>query len=224
MSQQGVESVERALRILDCFENDRPQLSLTELSRFTGFYKSTVLRLCASLERCGYLSRSAEGLFSLGSSLLRLGHVVQQGVDIEAQLRPQLKRLVRATGETASFSVRENRSRVCLFQHVAPHPIRFQLEEGSRLPLDHSAEAQTIAAFEGKKGEVYDRIRKQRMFIALPDKSTVLVTVAVPVFDRFDEFRGVLSVSGIKDRFDQGAREVALAELWRSAAELAARL
>ena len=224
MAQQGVESVERALRILDCFENDKPQLSLTELARFTGFYKSTVLRLCSSLERCGYLARSAEGLFSLGSSLLRLGNVVQQGVDIEAQLRPQLKRLVRVTGETATFTVRENRSRICLFQRAAQHAVRFQLEEGTRLPLDQSAEAQVILAFDGKKGEVYDRIRKQRMFIALPDKHAVLVTVAVPVFDRFDDFRGVLSISGIKDRFDQGAREVALAELWRSAAELSARL
>ena len=85
-------------------------LSLAALAEKTGFYKSTILRLAASLERFGYLAREPGGLYRLGPSLWRLGSLYRRSFDLGEHLRPELRRLVEATTETASFYVREERA------------------------------------------------------------------------------------------------------------------
>ena len=47
---KGVEAVNKALEILNCFTEKREELNLTQLSKITGNYKSTTLRLSRSLE------------------------------------------------------------------------------------------------------------------------------------------------------------------------------
>ena len=54
---------------------------------------------------------------------------------------------VEASGETASFYVREGQSRVCLFRQNSPHAARHHLDEGSELPL--TAGASTVPHFVG---------------------------------------------------------------------------
>ncbi|NEU36602.1 helix-turn-helix domain-containing protein, partial [bacterium LRH843] len=61
MSDKGVAAVERALAILDCFESDQESLPLKTIAQKTGLYKSTILRLCVSLESYGYLRRREDG-------------------------------------------------------------------------------------------------------------------------------------------------------------------
>lgn len=67
----GVEAVERALRVLDCFEPGDTGLSLKEVADRSGVNKATILRLSVSLEKFGHITRDAEGLFHLGPSLWR---------------------------------------------------------------------------------------------------------------------------------------------------------
>ena len=57
----GVAAVERALAILDAFTEQDRSLTLAQVATRTGFYKSTILRLAASLEKKGYLIRLADG-------------------------------------------------------------------------------------------------------------------------------------------------------------------
>src|SRR5215813_14372052 len=130
MSQDKVEAVERALSILDAFATERPRLTLAELAAATGFYKSTILRLAGSLERFGYLIREERGAFRLGPALWRLGSIYRTGFHLGEAIRPELRRLVEATGETASFYIREGESRVCLFRHNSPQSARHHLDEG----------------------------------------------------------------------------------------------
>ena len=54
----GVAAVDRALSILGAFSESDAKLSLAEISKRTGLYNSTVLRLMKSLEKFGYMYRS----------------------------------------------------------------------------------------------------------------------------------------------------------------------
>jgi DNA-binding IclR family transcriptional regulator len=65
VKEQRVESVERALTLLEAFGGGGESLSLNDLATATGFYRSTILRLAASLQRMGYLHRDADGRFRL---------------------------------------------------------------------------------------------------------------------------------------------------------------
>ena len=108
----GVAAVDRALSILAAFRNGDDALSLAELARRTGLYKSTALRLLASLARSGMVERTEQGTWRLGAECARLGSLYGARFDLARIVRPALAALVEATGETASFYVRDGRSRI----------------------------------------------------------------------------------------------------------------
>ena len=220
MSTDRVEAVERALAVLDAFQTDRTEMTLAEIAVATGFYKSTILRLAGSLERSGYLVRAENGVFRLGPAVWRLGSIYRAGFVLGEAVRPQLRRLVEATGETASFYVREGATRVCLFRQNSPHAARHHLDEGSALPLTAGASAHVLLAFSDAKGPKAKAVQERGYYTSLGERDPQVAAVAVPVFDVTGEFRGALAVSGLIGRFKEKARRAARAELSASADRL----
>jgi len=226
MSNDKVEAVERALAILDAFHADKPALTLAEIAAATGFYKSTILRLAGSLERRGYLVREESGAFRLGPAPWRLGSIYRSGFNLGDAIRPELRRLVETTGETASFYVREGERRVCLFRHNSPQTARHHLDEGTELPLTAGASAHVLTAFTDGQGArpsaKTKQIRERGNYISLGERDAQVAAVAVPVFDLAGTFRGALAISGLIGRFKDKARQSALTELQASAERLRA--
>jgi DNA-binding IclR family transcriptional regulator len=220
MSNDKVEAVERALAVLDAFRADRPTMRLGEIAAATGFYKSTILRLAASLERCGYLVREESGAFRLGPTLWRLGSIYRAGFNLDGTIRPELRRLVEASGETASFYVREGRSRVCLFRHNSPQSARHHLDEGAELPLNAGASAHVLVAFSDGRSSQSKTVQQRGYCISLGERDPQVAAVAVPVFDLGGQFRGALAISGLIGRFKEQERRAALAQLSASADRL----
>lgn len=215
--EHRVEAVERALSILDCFREGAAELTLAALARETGLYKSTILRLLASLERFGYVSRTPAGHYRLGASVWRLGAVYRSGYDLGEHIRPELRRLVDTTGESASFYVREGNSRVCLYRLNSPKPVRHHIEEGTRLPLEGGASALVILAW---SGQGHEDVRARGHAVSLGVRDRDAAAIAVPVFDRSGAFHGALSVSGLITRLNEAAVEQALQALREGAERL----
>jgi len=224
MSNDKVEAVERALAVLNAFGADRPRMTLGELAAATGFYKSTILRLAASLERFGYLIREDNGVFRLGPTLWRLGSIYRAGFNLGGVIRPELHRLVEATGETASFYIRQSESRVCLFRHNSPHAARHHLDEGAELPLNAGASAHVLIAYTDGKGSKARTVQQRGYCVSLGERDPQVAAVAVPVFDLAGQFRGALAVSGLTGRFREQERRAALAHLAASADRLRSTL
>src|SRR5258707_8568981 len=178
MSKDKVEAVERALAVLNAFHADKPTMTLGEIASATGFYKSTILRLAGSLERLGYLIREENGVFRLGPAPWRLGSIYRAGFNLGDAIRPQLRRLVEATGETASFYVREGQTRVCLFRHNSPHSARHHLDEGTELPLTAGASAHVLLAFSDGKGARAKAVRERGYDISLGERDPQVAAVA----------------------------------------------
>ncbi len=220
-----MESVERALQILDAVGAAGGPVPLAQLAERTGLYKSTLLRIAASLERFGYLVRQADGCFRLGPTLWTLGALYRQHFDIEETVRPELRRLVEATQETASFYVREGDLRVCLFRQNSPRAMRHHLEEGIRFPLGKGASGRVLSAFSAPAPtEAEAAIVQQGHYCSLGERDPHVAAIAVPVFDREDRLRGALAVSGLITRFDEKSRRAALRALREGAARLRASL
>lgn len=219
MSGQKVEAVERALAILGAFATGKPGLSLAELAAATGFYKSTILRLAGSLEGNGYLLRDTNGEFRLGPTLGRLGALYRTGFNLEDVIRPELRRVVEATGETASFYVRQGDVRVCLFRENSPHSARHHLDEGVQLPLSAGASAHVLLAYSGSTHTKSKKTVLERgHYVSLGERDPHVAAVSVPVFDAGEHFRGALAASGLISRFNEKKRQQALSEL-RAAAQ-----
>lgn len=91
------------MSILGPFSIRTPCLTLVELARETGLPKSTILRLIASLQLYGFIVSDAQGRFSVGAGIWRLGVVFQQGLPEGEIIRPALRALVTETGETSQY-------------------------------------------------------------------------------------------------------------------------
>ncbi|MHB0776431.1 helix-turn-helix domain-containing protein [Halomonas sp. WWR20] len=138
MAQDRVEAVERALTILEAFDTERESLSLAELAEATHFYKSTLLRLIGSLERFGYVQRTAQGRYNLGSTPARLARRHSPSRQLEAWIQPVLDNLAMTTGETASLLAVTGHQVEC---RLAAHPVntlRHELLPGAHWPVRDS--------------------------------------------------------------------------------------
>jgi DNA-binding IclR family transcriptional regulator len=220
-----VEAVERALLLLQCFRKPGEQLSLAELAQRSDLYKSTILRLTASLIHMGFLQRDPSGPFTLGPELRRLGALSQATVSLEALVRPVLHELTSATQETASFYVRDGRERICLYRVNSPRSARHHLDEGARHPLDSGAAGKILRACgRNAKGEAAAEIRKRSWAVSDGERDPDLAAVAVPLLDRQGALLGALTVSGLRSRLTPDKLTLARGLLTEAARSLLPRL
>lgn len=217
---KGVEAVDRALRIVNlCLEADGG-LTLAELSRRSGFYKSTILRLAGSLEDFGYVSRRSDGAFQPGATLIRMGRAAANAFDLAATVRPALKELSDHTRETASLYVKSGDMRECLFRHEPDRAIRHIVTEGMRLPLNTGASSHIINAWTGRTA-VPPPDGAPAFSLSLGERDPEVAAMAVPVFDVDDVFLGALCVSGLISRFEPAeAQDRFLSALTQAAGSL----
>ena len=202
----GVAAVDRALTILDAFTDNDRKLTLAELAKRTGLYKSTVIRLAKSLERARYLLRSEDGTYRLGSKVLLLGALYQKNFGT-ADIVPQtLRQIVEELHEGASFYVRDEAQRLCLHRIESPRAVRDSIHVGDRLPLTVGAAGHVILAFSGLTGERYDQIRKNMYAASFGERDPETAAVACPVLGPDQKFIGALSVSGPRYRIEGDGR------------------
>jgi DNA-binding IclR family transcriptional regulator len=142
----GVAAVDRALSILDALTDDR--VTLAELSKRTDLYKSTVLRLLKSLERFGYVLRSADGSYRLGSKVLHLGSLYQRHFRTSDIVPPVLERVAAELHEGAAFYVCEDDKRICLHRVETTRAVRDSVQVGDRLPLTVGAAGHVLRALQ----------------------------------------------------------------------------
>jgi len=211
----GVGALERGLLVLDALGEAGAPVGLAELSRRTGLYKSTLLRLLASLERCGHAVRQADGRYRLGPALARLGQAYAAGFDLRAALEPVLARLAGATREAASFFVREGEGRLCLARVEGRQAVRDWVTVGSLLPLQGAA-GHVLGAFEGGW-----RPGPPLLHASFGERTPEVAALAAPVFRAGCALAGALTVSGTVTRFRDAAHRAAMeAALLREAAGL----
>jgi DNA-binding IclR family transcriptional regulator len=197
----GVDAVDRALAILTTFEVGHERQTLAELAARTGFYKSTILRLARSLEGGGYLHREENGTFALGPEPLRLASVFRQASALESRVRPVLRALRDATGETVSFFRREGNRRQCLYREETRRAVRDHLMEGDVLPLDVGAGGHVLALFGDPFLPEAERARRfaDLPFMSFGERDPETAAIAAPVFNH-EGLVGALSISGPRTR------------------------
>lgn len=199
--EKGVATLERALTILTAFES-ATALPLAEISRLTGLYKSTLLRLLATLERFGYIGQQSDGLYHVGVAALRLGSLYSRWVTPAELINPVLERLVLEGGESASFSVREGELRVCIYRVDSTHMIRDHVRIGDILPLDRGAAGKVLCAFDiDPTAERWRQVRVEHFAHTRGEIEPDTAGVAAPVFDAQGRCKGAVALTGPAFRF-----------------------
>ena len=214
----GVAAVERALSILDALTDDKT--SLAELSKKTGLYKSTVLRLAISLERFGYIIRSEDGTYRLGSKVLLLGSLYQRHFKTSEIVPPVLRKVVDELHEGASFYILDGDRRVVLHRVDAVRAVRDSVHEGDRFPLTTGASGHVLRAFNGARGDRFNLIRETMYAASYGERDPETAAVACPVFGHSARLIGALSVSGPRYRIEALGEDAIVPVLFKHAQSL----
>lgn len=201
----GVAAVDRALAIVAAVSEVKEPISLADLSRRTGFYKSTLLRLIASLEKAALIVRLSGGRYALGPYARELGRRYESSYRMNQVLVPLFEELIAIGTESASFHVyHDSQHRMCVIRIDSRHSTLDHISEGDLLPLDYGAAGKLIRAFRGT-GLVpsHDNV----VAISLGERDPNCAAVACAVFAAGNEFCGAISLSGPKERFGPKAIE-----------------
>ena len=203
----GVIAVTRALSLMEAFEVGESSLSLAELSRRSGMHKTTALRLARTLALSQYMVQAEDGQWRLGPAAGWLGARYQAGFDVNRVVEPTLHELVKGTGESASFYVREGDIRACVARVEGPASVRHHVRVGERLPLDRGAPGRVILAFSGAKGEPYEAIRERGYHISIGERESEVSSVAAPIFGLNWRLLGSMCISGPSSRLTKAKLE-----------------
>jgi DNA-binding IclR family transcriptional regulator len=140
-------TLQRGLVILDAFGGHTEDLGVNEIARLVNLHKSTVSRLCATLEQAGYLERvPASGRFRLGMRLRQLVGGWSPSPDLRAAARPILESIVDKTGETAHLGQLQSSDLITVEVVEGHHLMRMQGRIGQRQLFHASALGLAILA------------------------------------------------------------------------------
>jgi IclR family transcriptional regulator, KDG regulon repressor len=140
---RSVVALRRGLAILDAFSASQKEFGVNEISRLLGMHKSTVSRLCATLEQAGYLARDpATEKYRLGARIQQLTGAAS--IDLRAAARDVLHQLVETSGETVTMVVRDGLDVVTIEVMDGPKMVRMQARVGARTQVHASAGSKAI--------------------------------------------------------------------------------
>lgn len=216
-----IQSVARALAVLNAFSGEETFVSLAELGRRTGMHKPTVLRLARTLAAEGFLvKRNEDGAWRLGPSTGSLGARYQAQFDADAIIETQLRELAAETGESISFYVYENNVRSCLMRCEGSRGIRRHVRSGDLLPLDRGSAGRVILAALGESGEDYDLIRRKGYSVTLGERSPGAASVSAVVYGAQRSVLGSVCVSGPIERLTKAQLLAHAPAAMRTAAQI----
>jgi DNA-binding IclR family transcriptional regulator len=124
-SGRGIQSVDRALDILEMLAQSRRGLALMELSARTGLNFSTCHHLLATMAKRGYVSQDKRTKhYFLGNKIFYLSEARTQQLDLLTVAKPALEELNRRTGEAVHLAIIEGGELVTLTKLDSLHAVK----------------------------------------------------------------------------------------------------
>jgi IclR family acetate operon transcriptional repressor len=243
----SVQSVERALDVLEALAQADSALGLTALIQQTDLPLATVHRLLSTLGARGYIRQDPESRrYLLGPSVLKLREPYTRLFGVWA--RRHLAELAEVSQETANLAVLDGDNVVYIAQVAAPRRLRMFTHVGNRVLPHSSAVGKVLLAYGPREDaeRIIDRtglprrtsttitdrdrffteldtVARQGFAIDAGEEEEAVRCVAVPVFV-VGQPVAAMSVSGPAARLEPRQQDRLLAEMTRIAAALSASL
>jgi DNA-binding IclR family transcriptional regulator len=233
MPTDQVQTLRRAVELLDCFSQERPELGVREIARMANLSSSTAGRLLAALKEAGILSQNpTTHAYMLGPKVLIWAGIYSNTLDVRTKALEYLHALHRETQETISLYVLDGNDRVCVERIESPHNVRIVARIGRRLPLHAGSAGKVLLAYlpSPRQEEIIRsssltaltpqtivdpaalrselaKIRQDGYAISRGEWLTDASGVAAPIFDYNGEVGAAVTISGPGQRFTDDAFE-----------------
>lgn len=139
-------AVNRAARILDFLAESDSPLGLADMSRALDVPKSSLHGLCATLTQLRLISRTENGLMTVGPHVMFWANALLGRSDITQEFGVVCREFGTMPNETITLSVLDSAHVVYLACHNGSRPLGIQFRIGMRLPAQFTATGKAMLA------------------------------------------------------------------------------
>jgi IclR family transcriptional regulator, KDG regulon repressor len=228
--EEGMQTVERAIRVLKAFTVQDHELSLADLHRKLGLSKSSLQRVLSTLVHNGLLDKDDKRkTYQLGIELYFLGQLVEKNSNLLSVSRPFMEKLRDELGESVQLAIIHQNERKCIGYIPGNHELMTITYVGQTSPLYAGASAKilmanlpedelsrvlneleiikitddTIDNIEDLRTEL-EKIKKQGYAVSFGERVKGAFSLGAPIRNRFEEVVAGISLTIPSVRVDQG--------------------
>ena len=128
-----VQSLERGLAVIRVFDENNPELTLSEVARLTGLTRAAARRFLHTLVGLGYM-RTDGRKFALRPKILELGYAYLSSLSLPEMAMPHLEQLVSTVHESSSVSVLDGDEVVYVARVPTKRIMTVAISVGTRFP------------------------------------------------------------------------------------------
>jgi IclR family transcriptional regulator, pca regulon regulatory protein len=235
-------TLERGLSVLRAFDEDHPEMTLTEVGVQTGLSPAVARRCLNTLVQLDYVAQHGRK-FLLRPAVLTFGSAFLSSMQIEQIVAPPLQHIRDQTGDSASLSVLSGRDILYVAHVSTDRRFRLATNVGTRYPFHATSMGKVLAAFAApniidellsgefarftertviERSALADRlsmVRERGYDSALDELDYGIVSVAVPIFDRDRRAIAAINCSTSTTRISQDELVRTRLPLLRAAAD-----
>jgi DNA-binding IclR family transcriptional regulator len=229
-SSDKAQALDKAVRILECFTLEHPEMGVREVARLVELSSSATGRIMLAMKELGILSQNpSTRAYSVGPRVLTWAGIYLATSDIRNISLPYMEELHRSTQETISLYLLDGDERVCIERLESTQNVRFVAPRvGRHLPLHAGSAGKVMLAFlpakrcdeilasehlkrltqktivepEELKREL-DAIRSSGYALSHGEWILDASGIAAPIFDRDSCVYAALTISGPTQRFNE---------------------
>lgn len=220
-------TLERGLAVLRAFDQNHPEMQLSEVAAVTNLSPAVARRCLNTLVQLGYVAKHGRR-FLLRPEVLVFGSAFMSSMNLETVALPALQYLRDETGDSSSMAVLSGHD-ILYVAHVSTNRhIRLSANVGTRFPIHATSLGKVLLAFQGDEAiEAYLKSATLKRFTertvtdpaalrarlaqarangyesALDELDYGIVSVAVPVFDKDRRVTCAINCSTTTNRISQ---------------------
>jgi DNA-binding IclR family transcriptional regulator len=142
-----IQSVMKALKIMELFSPAEPRLSLHIISQRLHMPKSTTHNLLNTLVASGYVEKVDGDQYALGTAIVELTQNVRVNVELRDRAAPLLRRLADSSHESVYLTVRDGRHVLYIYAIESSQRLVARTAVGERAEMHCTSVGKATLAF-----------------------------------------------------------------------------
>lgn len=130
---KGVQSIDRALDIIEVLAEERDGLGVTELANRVKLHKSTAHRLLSTLVRRNYVEKTEAGMYRIGLKLIEAVSCHINSLELQTEARPYIVDIISHLGLTSHLGILDGRDVVYIEKMDVISTVKMYSQIGARV-------------------------------------------------------------------------------------------
>ena len=244
-----IQSVSKAMKLLDLLAESPQPMTLAEISQKTGWPKSTVHGLLSTMREFSVIAQDGEGRYMLGIRLFEYGCTLSSSWTIIETAKPYIQHISYTSGEAVFLSILDRGEVITLDRADNRTGLWISAEMGCRLPIHCTSQGKLFLAYmpeQDRKSILkrtdlkpytehtittqaalqreLDEIRKRGYATENGEYKTGMRSVAAPIFDENGDVRYAIGIIGMFRQIESNQVNKAIAVVRETAEKISKAL